>query len=330
MKRWKLMVGVCVLGCAAPLWADQVTLSNGDRLTGTIESMTEGTLKLTATLTGDASIAVTDIVTLATDDAVEVHLLNGSVLKTVLTAGEAGAVTVRGGQQVMLADIASINPPVPAPPRWKGALSLGWTRTQGNTHNETYSASANASKRREMDRTTLNFDLAQTTSDGTKTEDWWRAKGKYDYFFSHRCYGYGEVRYETDSIANLDQRIIAGLGAGYQWIETDAMNLGTEIGVASRTEKYQGTSSSTELSMQAGYNFDWQITDTVFFIHDLTYYPTVSDFADYYLTSTAELRANLTKTMFGSFKTIFNFDATPAAGKGKTDVKYILGVGLTF
>jgi hypothetical protein len=34
--------------------------------------------------------------------------------------------------------------------------------------------------------------------------------------------------------------------------------------------------------------------------------------------------------MFASFKTIFNFDATPAAGRGSTDVKYVLGVGMTF
>ena len=66
------------------------------------------------------------------------------------------------------------------------------------------------------------------------------------------------------------------------------------------------------------------------FLHDLTYYPALSKFSDYYLTTTAELRASLTKSMFANFKVIFNYDATPAAGRSSTDVKYIFGAGMTF
>ena len=331
MKRFGLLVGVVLLMFTCVVSADQVTLSNGDRLTGTVVSLMDGNVTFKSALTGDTTIAVAHIVTLATDDAVDVHLSSGTILNTVLTAGEAGRVTVRGGQALMLTDIASINPPAKVPPQWNGAVSLGWSRTSGNTHNETFSASANASKRRAKDRITLNYDMAQAKSDvGGKTEDWWRAKGKYDYFFSSKFYGYGDGRYETDAIANLDKRIILGAGGGYQWIESDAMNLGTEVGLAHQYEKNKGETSDSEVSMQAGYNYDWQITDTLFFVHDLTYYPAVSDFSDYYLTTTAELRANLTKTMFSSFKMIFNYDATPAVGKGNTDVKYVIGVGISF
>ena len=66
------------------------------------------------------------------------------------------------------------------------------------------------------------------------------------------------------------------------------------------------------------------------FLNDATYYPNMKESSDYYLTSTAELRAHFTKQMFGNFKVIFNFDKTPAPGQGDTDVKYILGVGLSF
>ena len=45
------------------------------------------------------------------------------------------------------------------------------------------------------------------------------------------------------------------------------------------------------------------------------------------MTTTAELRASLTKSMFANLKIIFNYDESPADGQGSTDLKYLLGVG---
>jgi hypothetical protein len=66
------------------------------------------------------------------------------------------------------------------------------------------------------------------------------------------------------------------------------------------------------------------------FIHDLTYYPSTDKVSDYFLTSTAEIRAYFTSTMFTTFKVIFDYDATPAIGSHKTDTKYLFGVGYSF
>jgi hypothetical protein len=66
------------------------------------------------------------------------------------------------------------------------------------------------------------------------------------------------------------------------------------------------------------------------FLNDLTYYPSLNEFSDFFLTSTAELRANLTKNMFANLKIIFTYDAIPAIDRGNTDTKYPLGVGLNF
>ena len=48
------------------------------------------------------------------------------------------------------------------------------------------------------------------------------------------------------------------------------------------------------------------------------------------LTTDAELRAEITKSMFGSLKAILDYDSTPGEGVGTTDTKYILGVGWNF
>jgi putative salt-induced outer membrane protein YdiY len=156
-------------------------------------------------------------------------------------------------------------------------------------------------------------------------------QGKYDYFFSEKMYGFVDGRYEKDDIAQLDRRMIIGVGGGYQWIESEDMNFSTELGLASLYEKFDNeTDSNSELSFQVGYNFDKKLRKNIKFTHDLTFYPALEKFSDYFLTSSTGIRADFTERIFMTFKTIFNYDETPAIGADKTDVKYFLGIGYRF
>jgi putative salt-induced outer membrane protein YdiY len=335
-----LIVILAVFGSAC--FAGEVLLKNGDRLTGTVEKIVDGKLHLKSDIVGAVTIDMKNVKTFTTDKPEKIVLTDGSILNQQITGADDGQVTLSGGQIVKgqdlkLADITAVNPPPKVPNKWKGSISVGWTSVHGNTKSETLQASISSSLRRENDRTSAGIDYGKAkvqdpaTGDKKTTEDWWRARGKYDYFVSEKMYGFFEGRYETDQIANLDRRIIVGAGAGYQWIESDPMNFSTEFGLAHLSERFNGaTSSNNKVSAQAGYHFDIKLTDRIDFINDLTYYPSIEDFSDYYLTTTAELRTSLTEKMFANFRTIFDYDTSPANGKGRTDVKYILGVGWNF
>ena len=285
---------------------------------------------------------MSEIQTFSTDEAINVHLKDGNILVQKINNAAAGKFAIEGtetvkAQEFDVAEISAINPPPKPKPKWTGNVSAAVTSTHGNTKTEAYSASANLSKRTEKDRTKLSADYARgeqedpDTGDKKKTEDWWRTRAKYDYFFTKKFFGYIDGRYETDKIALLDRRVIVGGGAGYQWIESENMNFSTEGGLASLYEKYENqTDSTTELSAQLGYNFDKVLAKNLKFIHDLTYYPSLDKFSDYYLTSTGELRANFTEKMFVNFKVILNYDTTPATDSGTTDTKYMLGLGYSF
>ena len=343
MRTNVLIVVLLLVISACPIQADEVLLKNGDRLTGKIKTFADGKLVLESEAAGEVTIPVAKIQTFGSDSPIQVHLKDGTAFNArVFGAAQPDHFAIQStetlqAQQFQLADIVSINPPAKPKPKWSGDLSAALTSTHGNTRTESISASANLRRRTEKDRTHLSADYGRgqqedpDTGEEMTTEDWWRAKGKYDYFFTKKMYGYVDGRYEKDAIAELDRRVIVGAGSGYQWIESDDLNFSTELGVASLYEKFDNqTDSNSELSFQAGYHVDTLIIKAVKFIHDLTYYPSVDKFSDYYLTATGELRASFTKTMFANFKVIFNYDATPAMGQGSTDVKYLLGVGLTF
>jgi hypothetical protein len=45
-------------------------------------------------------------------------------------------------------------------------------------------------------------------------------RGKYDYFFTKKAFGFIDARYEKDRIAELERRVVVGVGGGYQWVES--------------------------------------------------------------------------------------------------------------
>ncbi len=333
-----LTLFIIILGAAAAP-ADEVFMKNGDRFSGAIVRLTDGKLVLKSDAAGEIKLSQGDIQSFSSTGPLEIRLKDGTVLNQNVQTAEAGQFAIESGatlraQTFQVADIDAINKPKP---KWTGSISVGFTATSGNTSTEAVNASVSVSRRSDKDRTTAGADYAKgkqedpDTGEDITTEDWWRARAQYDYFFSKKFFGFINTSYEKDSIAELDRRVVVGGGGGYQWIESGKTNFSTSAGLASLYEKFDNeTDSNSELSAQAAYNFDHQIRDGVKFIHNLTYYPALDKLSDYYLTTTAELRASLTKSMFANFKVIFNYDATPAIGRGSTDVKYIFGAGMTF
>ncbi|MFH1719432.1 MAG: DUF481 domain-containing protein [Planctomycetota bacterium] len=334
-----LLIGVLLTGLS---YGDELVLKNGDRLTGKIVRLVDGKLVFKSDVAGEVTVELSNIQTFSSDEPITVNLKDKTGFNQKVLGAGAGRFGVEGSdlleaQEFVVADIVSINPPIKPIPKWTGDISAGITSTHGNTKTEMISANANFSKRTEKDRTMLGADYAKGEQEDPDTgqtvtiEDWWRARGKYDYFFGEKKYGYLDGRYEKDAVAELDRRVIVGAGGGYQWIESENMNFSTELGLASLYEKFDNqTESNSEMSFQVGYNFDKKLRKNIKFTHDLTFYPSIDKFSDYFLTSTAGVRADFTEKIFMTFKTIFNYDETPAVGAHKTDVKYFLGIGYRF
>jgi putative salt-induced outer membrane protein YdiY len=341
--RSKMIVGILfVAAWNGVAYADEVVFKNGDKLTGKVKQLTEHKLTFESQVAGPVTIDVSKIQTFKTDEAMEIKLADGTSFSKAIAESGLGFVAVMCDEQYeeqefALDKIMSIEPVMDTNAKWKGDISAGVTATRGNTVTDTSNLSVNFNRRTKNDRTIISGYYIKgeqkNTDTGEKitTEDAWWVKGKYDYFFTKKFYVYGEGRYETDAIANLQSRTILGAGAGRQWIESESMNFSTEGGLASLYERYTNRTNSTdEVSGQLGYHFDRKLNSKVKFFNDLTYYPKLEELSDYFLTTTGEIRTSITERIFTNFKVIFNHDATPAEGARKTDVKYIFGFGWSF
>ena len=337
-----------VVGMASPVLADVISFKSGDRLTGKLVKIEDGKVVFEANEVGSVTIDLTRIESFSTDEPVELHLVDKTVIEARILAAEedrfrTDKTDLLAAQTFDIANLYAINPAPKAEPKWSGSVSAGLTSTHGNTFTEAGSVAVDAQRRTEKDR--INIDglyLIQRAEEedsvtGEKnkvtTQESVTFGGKYDHFLTEKVYAFVNGSFKKDHIADLDRRLVGGLGLGYQWVDEQSMHFNTDLGFAEVCEQYttHGEVTKTdEVSLQMGYHFDWQATQRFAFMHNLMYFPSLGDPADYFLTIDAEVRASLTESMFANFKTIVDYDSTPGKRVGTTDVQYIMGVGWTF
>ncbi len=329
-----------VLGGLAVLTAmgDEVIFKSGDRLSGTVVKVAGGKMTFTSTVAGAVTLNMADIKTFSTDNPIEIVLADGAVVQQKVGAGAAeGEVAVQAdgaAQPLALASIVTVNPDKV---KWTGIVSAGANLVRGNTKSDTATVSAEAILRRENDRTSLGAGYVYSrqrdnaTGDSNTSADNWFIKGQYDYFFSKKMYGYGNVRVEKDKIANLDLRVTPGAGVGYQWIEESSLRFFTECGLSYVYEEYANPSRTEKyLAGRVAYRFDKTLNDAVKAYHTLEYIPSLEDFGTYLVNTDVGVRAAMTARLALDAKIQLAFNSEPAPGRNKKDVRYILGAGWMF
>jgi len=340
---------VIFLAFASTAAGDVVVFKNGDKLTGKFLRMEKGKMVFAGDMVGELTLDMAQVDGFTTDEPAEFHLTDGTVLKSKALGTQEGKLQLEGTDLVAkqafpLSEITAINPPPPPKAKWSGNLTGGLASTHGNTFSENGSISFNAQRRAERDRQTAfgDYIISRTEDeegDKRTTEESLRIGGKYDYFWTKKFYTFLNGRFDKDHVADLDRRLIGGTGIGYQWIEEDTMNFSTDLGLAELCEKYTHrdpdtyekiVTKSDQISGYLGYHFDWKLHEKFTFLHNLTYYPSMEEFSDYFLSTDAEIRAAITKSMFTNFKAILDYDTSPAEGLTSTNTKYIAGVGWQF
>lgn len=340
-----------VAALATTAAADEVHLLNGDRLTGRIVDVRDGTLSLSSDVLGDLAIPMKAIATFATDEPVEIHLSDGAVLRQTVATGDDGEVRTTGNagvdaQAVPLAAIAAVNPRYG---RWSGSVSAGALIARGNTETENANAAVEAVRRGERDRLSLGASYLYArqendAGDEETTTDAWRVRGQYDYFVTKRLYPYGRFYVERDRPAEVLLRLIPGAGLGYEWFQGPAYFLATEGGLAWLHEELdcendpppapprctERSVTDEHVSARLAYQTRWIAREGLVLFHDLEYFPSLEDTSDFFLTAGAGVRISLVAGLFSELRLEWRHDQTPAPDAERNDYRYLLNVGWAF
>ena len=319
--------------------ADTVKFKNGDTLTGKVVAVLDGKVIFTSDALGELSIDLAQVETLATDDSIDVQLVDGSTVhgKAVATSGGSFDVEPATGGKVVVpfASLAAVNKP---PREWKGSLAASATWVRGNTNTDAIALDATAENRGDIDRIRAEAwyrvmrQEDPNTGDESTSERRMGIFGQYDRFFEgDKFYGYGNVRFERDFLASIDLRAIAGVGVGYQFIENDKTTLAGEAGVAWFYENYSNdTDTMSDPAIRAAMNFTHNFSDKSSCFDSLEAYKVLGDPDDYLVRNKGGFRQTLFENFFAQEWIEWVWDSSPADGAEQVDTTYYIGVGWTF
>lgn len=324
-----------VLFLSRVAFADEVILANGDRLTGTITEIKENVLILETAYSDPIKLKFEAVQQMSTVEPVEIHLVDGEVLKGKITVEGVKQVAVEAGPgrkavSVTLDTIAALNPPPAVPAAWKGNVTLGGNWQDGNTETLNLSAGASAVRRTAQDRFLLHFLYNIAEENGERTAENTYGQMKYDYYLSPVWYLYLNIDMLMDEFKDINMRTSVGPGAGYQLWEEDGRELAFEAGVSYTSEDRDIGEDTDWLSARLGVNFLYRLFARVLFTDQVALYLDLDETGEYTLRNEAALLTDLGASWAFKFSNIWERDSDPGPDLEKDDFTWILGLQYAF
>ncbi|MGB9464877.1 MAG: DUF481 domain-containing protein [Candidatus Acidiferrum sp.] len=234
--------GVFLCFCATAALADQVTLKNGDRLSGTIVKSDAKTLLIKTDLAGDVSIQWDAVSSIVSSQTLHLALKDGQTIVGTVTTNdgkfevatkETGPVVAPKDAVVGVRDDAEQKAYDDQIERlrhphltdfWSGLLDTGLSLTKGNSDSLTYSLSGKAARVTDRDKISVYTTAIYTNSaiNGVTTTTAHAIRGgvRGDLNVSDKLFVFGFTDFEYDQFQDLDLRNVIGGGLGYHVINT--------------------------------------------------------------------------------------------------------------
>ncbi len=321
-----------VLAFAGESRADQILLKNGDVLHGTVQNVKGGVLTIKTEYSEPVKVKTGAISKISTDEAVELHLATGEVLKGTLQPAGEGEVKVepsagRQGAVIAWDQVKSINPP---PNTWHGNISLGANQLSGNTERTAVSAAIELERKFDGDRFALRARHNYAEEDDNVTERNTYGAIKFDHFFTKKFFGYLSVEMLNDKFKDLNLRASVGPGVGYQVWDDDKKALSLEAGVSYFIEDLQTGEDNQYATGRLGANFRYNLFGSLVFTDSVIVYPSLEETSDYNLRNEAILSTDIYAGWKLRFSNILEYDNAPAPGVDSTDLQWIISLAYSF
>jgi putative salt-induced outer membrane protein YdiY len=351
----KLTTLLLVSALAWPLLADQVTLKNGDRLSGRIVTSDDKTIVLKTDYAGEVKIDRAQVTAITTDqplnvtlkdkgkvlgvvqakdDAVEVKTATGEVLKTTPAAVEAlrddasQRAWERAYERAHHARLTDF---------WSGLASIGMASSSGNSSTTAFNTTAAATRVAGKNKIGLNFNQIYATQSTTlphgATANRVSGAVRLDRDVSPKLFVYGVNAYDYDKFLDLDLRLVAGGGFGYHAWKSKRGFLDLSGGGNWNREQFGADSAnllrnSGELAVNEEWNY--QPLSRLKLAQRVSFYPNMTQTGEYRLSFDSSASVPIMKWLEWNLGFNDRYLSNPVAGKVKNDSVFTMGIRVSF
>ncbi len=337
MEQSRILLGISlivILLMGVHAAADEILMKNGDRITGTVVSMEGELLLFRTSYAGDLSIRWEEISELKTEEPIHVILEDQTSVRGAVSMSEDGTpeiVTEEALEPILfnLASVERINPPPPGPVvKLKPRLYMGASKAKGNTETESFHLDGQLLARTEKNRYTIGGEHNREKDEDEKTADNTLGFMKYDHFLTEKWYFNSNASFENDEFRDLNLRTTVGAGMGYQFFESELLNLAAELGLAYVNTDYDVADDESNIAGRWGAIYDqFFLNQRVQFFHVHEGFISLEDTSDMFVRSRTGFRFPLLKNFSATIQYNFDWDNVPSPGDERVDEMYILTLG---
>ena len=328
---WLCLVSTFVL-------ADQVTLKNGDRLTGTITTADDKSLNLKTDYAGDLIIKWDAVQSISSDQPLYVTPKTGvTVVGPVSTSDGKLQVATKdaGAVAVAKADVKTLRSESEqrAYGAWGGFLDSGLSLSRGNADTTNFTIGATATRMTDKDKASafINSIYSSGTTNGVTltTASAIHAGLRFDYNLSDKTFAFAFTDFDHDRFQQLDLRNVIGGGLGYHMVKSDITNFDIFAG-GSFNQEYFTTLTRRSGEALVGQSFDHKLSSAFSVKQRLEFYPDLSSMGDYRVVFDTAAITKLSKFLSWQVDASDRYITNPVNGLKGNDLLFTTGVRVAF
>ncbi|MFP3982963.1 MAG: YdiY family protein [Desulfurivibrionaceae bacterium] len=312
--------------------SDIILHENGSRIIGNITKIHENKVIMETDFADTVTVDLNDTTDLETNNPLFISLENDSRLygtmnqegDTILIDSPEGRISVN--KNAITAAWLKGQPDPLAPERraWSYEISLEGSGKTGNTERGNIGTRLKAELEGPDDQLQFYLQGRYAKEEGEETDDEIIAGIDFERIFAEIHSWYTRIELERDDIDDLDLRTTAATGYGYYFLKKSDHELRTRLGLSYRHDSLEDGSSSSDIGLDMGLHYMYRFNRHLKLVTDITYTPSLEDFADYLLDHESILETPVALSEIWKLQVGINnqYDSEPAEGKEKLDTTY--------
>ncbi|HWC18387.1 MAG TPA: DUF481 domain-containing protein [Terriglobales bacterium] len=331
---------VLVLSCFASSFvtADQITLKNGDRISGTISTADAISLNLKTDYAGDVTVKWDAIDSISSDQPLYITSKSGGTItgKVTTSNGKLQVVSSSGGTaEVEKASVKNIRSESEqhAYGAWGGYLDSGLSLSRGNSDTTNFTVGATATRQTEKSKAGafINSIYSSGATNGVSltTASAIHAGLRFDFNLTNRTFAFVFTDFDHDRFQQLDLRNVIGGGLGYHLVKTDATNFDI-FGGGSFNQEYFTTLTRHSGEALVGESLDHKLSSAFSIRERLELYPDLTDLGQYRVVFDTGAITKINKVLSWQVDASDRYITDPVNGLKGNDLLFTTGVRVAF
>ncbi len=300
MSKLQVIAVTFVLLFPVALFADQIVLKNGDRLTGSIEKSDDKSLLIKTEFAGEVTVVWDAVQEINSSAPLHVSLSNGQTVVGVVTTSDGNLAVATTNNGTVTEPKASVTKLLSEAGEaayekslhpglldgWQGGANWGFGLTRGNSETKNLALAFTAARTGFHDKLSLYTDSIYATNDAPGATPATTANSvqggiRYDHDFTPRLFGYVGADFQTDALQTLDLRSVLGGGIGLHVIKNERTTFDLLAGLDYTREKYSALPSRSFAALSVGEELSHKIGMNTVLTEKLYIFPNLNDTGEY-------------------------------------------------